>query len=163
MEKEIQNFIISILSLGIITAFIELILPAGKNKKYIYILIGLLAIVTVLSPIINLITNFEFEYDFTSMLQSIDTRQTLNSIDSTDLIKNQFIYTLKEDIDVKLKDKKVLVNEIDILVDEEYNIKKIYIEIAKTESIANINEVVEYINTEYDISYSSIEVVEKGE
>jgi hypothetical protein len=67
----------------------------------------------------------------------------------------------------KLAHKDIVVNNINIVVDDEYNVTKIELNIAKLDNektdLGSVNEVVRYINSEYDIDYSKISVVEEGE
>ena len=67
----------------------------------------------------------------------------------------------------KLAHKDIVVNNINIIVDDEYNVTKIELNIAKLDNektdLGSVNEVVGYINSEYDIDYSKISVVEEGE
>lgn len=68
---------------------------------------------------------------------------------------------------LKLAHKDIVVNNINIVVDDEYNVTKIELNIDKLDNektdLGSVNEVVGYINSEYDIDYSKISVVEEGE
>ena len=84
-----------------------------------------------------------------------------------ELVKAQFIQNLKSDVMFKLAHKDIVVNNINIVVDDDYNVTKIELNIAKLDNektdLGSVNEVVGYINSEYDIDYSKISVVEEGE
>ena len=84
-----------------------------------------------------------------------------------ELVTAQFIQNLKSDVMFKLAHKDIVVNNINIVVDDEYNVTKIELNIAKLDNektdLGSVNEVVGYINSEYDIDYSKISVVEEGE
>ena len=162
MLNNINNWVISILSLGIIITFIELIMPKGKNRKYIYVLIGLLTIVTILSPAIKYITNDEFENNITEAFEEF-TVTTSSNYDNVNLVKEQFENNLKDDIISRFKSIKIKVNNIFIKVSEEYVIEYININIdKKEESMLDINKIIDDIVSEYEIEYSNIEVIEEA-
>lgn len=50
----VRNWIITIVSVIIFVTFIEIIIPDGKSKKYINVVIGLLIIVVILSPLLHI-------------------------------------------------------------------------------------------------------------
>ena len=52
-----KSWISSMLCIGIFIAFVQLMMPKTNLKKYIYSLIGIVTILTVVSPIINMFEN----------------------------------------------------------------------------------------------------------
>ena len=162
MLNNINNWVISVLSLGIIITFIELIMPKGKNRKYIYVLIGLLTIVTILNPAIKFITNNEFENNISEIFEEY-TISTSTNYDNVDLVKNQFENTIKNDIVNRFKSKDIKVKNVYLKVSDEYLIENITINILKKEeSMLDINKIIDDIVKEYDIEYSDIEIIEEG-
>ena len=75
MVQTFKIWISSLLCLGIFVAFLELIIPKSKFKKYIYALIGILTVITIISPIVNM-------YKSNQVNSSIDqvTKAMSNSI-----------------------------------------------------------------------------------
>ena len=161
MIDNINNWVISILSLGIIITFTELIMPKGKNKKYIYVLIGLLTIVTILSPVLKYITNNEFENNITQAFEEF-TITTSSNYDSGNLVKLQFEKKIKDDIINRFKIKNVKVNNIYLKISDEYIIEHINININKKEEVMlDINKIIDDIVSEYNIEYADIELIEE--
>lgn len=174
MIEIFRNWIVAMLCLGILIVIIQLITPKTNLRKYIYTLVGIITVITILSPIVDILKNTDVEQSVSNVLSSIsmdDDAITVNSEGLEDkkneLLKIQFIDNLKSDIMVKLKEKSVEVENINISIDDEYNITKFELKIAKIDtqktSINSVNEIVGYINNEYDIDYSKISVIEEGE
>lgn len=174
MIKAFKIWISSLLCLGIFVTFIELVMPNSKFKKYIYSLVGIIAIITIISPIVNLYKNGDIESSVNKVISAMSKSISDNTIDTNnistasqeELVKNQFIEKLKKDVSDKLTLKGIDVENVNISIDDQYNITKININIKKLNSkvatIDNVNSVVSYINEQYDIDYSKIYVTEKG-
>lgn len=172
----IDNFkiwISSLLCLGIFVTFLELVMPSSKLKKYIYSLVGIVAIITIVSPVVNFYKSggkFNFEKALETMSNNFSSESKIDTNDysqtSNKLIKDQFVVSIKNDLKEKLESKGVKVKEIEIDIDDVYNINKIGIKTYKLESeeenLNSINEIISYINKEYDIEYSKISVIESG-
>ena len=119
----------------IIASILEMILPEGKNKKYIKTIIGLYILFVIISPIISKFTNKDFinSIEYEKYFKDSDTKQVISSeIEENNLnnIKSVFIQNLKNDLTMKLKEKGyMIINydiEVDINVEENYgNVKYI--------------------------------------
>lgn len=83
-----------------------------------------------------------------------------------DIIKNNFINTLKKDIEKKLVNSEISVIKVEVFVNDDYEIEKIEIKINNLKEtnakFSNVTEVVKYINSEYGVSFVKISVVEEG-
>lgn len=167
-----RNWINILLCLGIFTTILQLVMPNNKLRKYIYSLIGVVTIITVVSPFINLMKNKNMESAIMQVVANIDETK-IENIDEVkykavnqNAIKENFISSLKQDISSKLKQEGVDVIKSNVFLDSNYNIEKIEINIKKIEKnvtqISTITEVVKYINKEYDVDFSKIIVVEEG-
>lgn len=172
MLEIFRNWIVAMLCLAILIIIVQLILPKTNLRKYVYSLIGIITVITVISPVVDLLKNGNVENSISQILSNVEGNQDTISVNSdglentkNELVKVQFVENLKSDIMFKLADKKVQVNDINIIIDDEYNITKVEIKIAKNEdrNINNINEIVSYINSEYDIDYSKITITEEVE
>ena len=62
MLDTFRNWINMILALGILFTVIRIIVPNTKLKKYIYSLMGIVTIIVILSPVINLVKNGDLIY-----------------------------------------------------------------------------------------------------
>lgn len=167
-----KNWISAMLCIGIFITFIQLIMPKSNLKKYIYSLVGVLTVITVLSPVVNLFKNQSIETSLSQVLENIsqdkNTAMVSSNLDSTtnqENVKKAFVESVKKDVSNKLTSQKVVVNNIQIIISGEYDIEKIDIKIKKLDGkeakLSSVNEVVKYINEQYDIDFSKITVVEE--
>lgn len=88
----------------IICTIIEMILPEGKNKKYIKIVMGIYVVFTIISPIIAKINNKE-KIDLEKYLDvnvSNETIETSAKMDTNKYIEEVYKEKLKEDVKEKL-------------------------------------------------------------
>lgn len=169
-----RNWIVAMLCLGILVVIVQLVVPKTNLRKYIYSLIGIVTVITIISPIVDVLKNGNVSDSISSVLDSISSNEDTITVNSNgvqdkqnELLKVQFIDNLKSDIMFKLAHKDVEVNDINISVDDDYNITRIEVKIAKINvektNLNSVNEVIKYINSEYDIDYSKISVIEEGE
>lgn len=174
MIEIFRNWIVAMLCLGILVVIVQLVVPKTNLRKYIYSLIGIVTVITIVSPIVDVLKNGNVSDSISSVLDSISSNEDTITVNSNgvqdkqnELLKVQFIDNLKSDIMFKLAHKDVEVNDINISVDDDYNITKIEVKISKINvekiNLNSVNEVIKYINSEYDIDYSKISVIEEGE
>lgn len=165
-----KSWISSMLCIGIFIAFIQLMMPKTNLKKYIYSLIGIVTILTVVSPIINMFENETVETSVKEVLYNISGNNQNKSdtskikLTNDELIKKEFLNSVKEDIKTKLTKKGINVSDVRILISSNYDIEKIEVHIKSIKesnsTIDSVNKVVSYINDEYDVEYSKIVVIE---
>ena len=79
MLDTFRNWINMILALGILFTVIRIIVPNTKLKKYIYSLMGIVTIIVILSPVINLIKNGDLENSFKNIFLNMASAETLNT------------------------------------------------------------------------------------
>jgi len=166
----IKNWINVLLCLGIFMMIAKLFLPKNKIRKYVLSLMGVMSVIAILSPVIDVFKSGELERSIKSVISNIDATSA-NNIDTqnisksqTDTVKQSFVNSIKADITNKLKDKGITVNKIEIFMSDNYDIEKLEINIKKGTngtSIDSVNTVVKYVKDEYKIEYSKIEVVEE--
>lgn len=174
MIEIFRNWIVAMLCLGILIVIVQLVIPKTNLRKYIYSLIGIVTVITIVSPIVDVLKTGNVSSSISSVLDSMSSNEDTITVNSdglqdkqNELLKVQFIENLKSDVMFKLAHKDVEVNSINISVDDDYNVTKIEVKIAKINvektSLNSVNEVIKYINSEYDIDYSKISVIEEGE
>ena len=174
MIEIFRNWIVALLCLGILIVIIQLITPKTNLRRYIYTLVGILTVITILSPIVDILKNTDVEESVSNVLSTMYIKEDVVTVNSegvadkkNELVQMQFIENLKSDVMFKLAEKNIEVNHINILIDEGYNITKLELKIQKLDvqktSINSVNEIVGYINNEYDIDYSKISVIEEVE
>ena len=167
MIDTFRNWINMILAIGILFTVIRIIVPNTKLKKYIYSVMGIISIIVILNPVINIINKGNVEENIKDILLDMSTTETLNT-NYTDIsnyeeinknnIREAFGNNLANDIKEKLV--KYVENEIQVKVGitEEYDIKYIVITINGDTSF----DIITYISTEYDIDKNKISVVKGG-
>ncbi len=168
-----KNWISMMLCLGIFITFVQLIIPKTNLKKYIYSLIGIVTIITIISPIIDVMKNKEIEESVSQVIANISDESNINESDldkyknaNEDAVRIGFVEGMKSDVTAKLEEKGITVQDIEIFVTDQYNIEKMEVKIGKIDeeksSINSVNEVVKYINNVYELDYSKISVIEEG-
>lgn len=174
MIEIFKGWVSAMLCVGIFMAFIQLIIPKTNLKKYIYSLIGIVTIITMVSPVINLLKNQDVEESVSQVIANISNESEESNINTEEYqekneetLRQTFAQNMKNDIKSKLEEKGVVVRTIDMFLTEQYNVEKLEICIDKinTEqaSLDNVTSVVKYINEQYDLDFSKIEVIEEGE
>ena len=174
MVEIFKGWVSSMLCIGIIITFIQLIIPKTNLKKYIYSLIGIITVVTLIAPIISFAKNKQIEQSVSQVIANIENSTTQTDIvnenykeKTENVVREAFAENMKVDIIKKLSSKGINSKTIDIFMNDQYNIEKIRICIKTIDkedsSIDNVTDVIKYINSEYDLDFSKIEVIEDGE
>ena len=168
-----KNWISVLLCLGIFVTIIRLVIPKNNLRKYIYSLIGIITIISLVSPLIDIFKNNDMQDSIKSVLSNLDEQENVNvdtekySNVKEEALKKSFIQSIKNDVKSKLEDKSIGVKSVDVFISDNYDIEKIEINIEKIDtskaSISSVTQIVKYINEEYDIGYSKIEVIEEGD
>ena len=170
MIEIFRNWIVALLCLSILIVIIQLVIPKTNLRKYIYTLIGIITVITIISPVVDLLKKQDIKESIADVLSSFNTNDATISVNSSDLeekktglVKVQFIDSIKQDIKDKLESKNITVKSINVSVDDNYDITKLEIKILKSKTgIVSVNEIVKYVNNEYGIDYSKISIVEEG-
>lgn len=108
-----QRIIIAV----IICTIIEMILPEGKNKKYIRAVLGIYIVFNIISPIINKGKNMPLNFNLEYSNDNIITTST--TIDTNKYIESVYIEKIKKDIKNNLKEKSYNVDNIKIKIETE--------------------------------------------
>ena len=170
MLEVIRNWVNVLLCLGIFIIIIKLFLPQNKMKKYVLSILGVITVISIVSPLIDVFKSGELERSIKSVISDIDETNTEDINESEiqksqqDTVKNSFMQSIKTDIINKLKAQNVTVNKIEIFMNDNYDIEKLQVNIEKLEENENfdsVNKVMQYINNSYGIEFSKIEVVEE--
>ena len=174
MIDNFKGYINALLCLGIFVTILQLIIPKNKLRKYIYSLIGIIMIITVISPVVNLMKNETLESGINEVLANIDSYGVESNVNrnyeykeaNDNTVKNQVILGMQNDITNKLKEKNINVSNVDVYLEDDYDIKKIILNIKNLNNdnglFLDLNSVVKYITEEYGIEYSKVEVIEEG-
>ena len=133
--KFINSWAQGIILAVIIATIIEIIIPEGKNKKYVKTVIGLYILFTIIYPLITKISNNKLNFDSiiakTSKEVSMYDSKVANSIETNTYIENTYKNNLKEKIKGEIEEKGYTVLDFNI-----------YIEIQNEEAYGQINSIV---------------------
>ena len=173
MINSFKNYINTLLCLGIFVTILQLVIPKNNSRKYIYSLVGIIMIISVISPVINLLKNENIEDSVNQVISNIDAYKIEDDESdyklkeaNEELIKDQVISNIKNDIVQKLNEKGIKTKNIEVYLEDNYEVKKIRINIESLNKdstmFSNLNKIVTYISENYQINYEKIEVVEEG-
>ena len=131
----IRSFIEQIIYLAIVAIIIELILPKGNTKKYVYTILSLFLLLNIASPVINIIRDIDMQEIYDDVLANISNDSEYNQDDTVAVFaeyKNKKITKeLKEemikDIESTLNNMNVKVNDIDIKLKDNYEFKSLVV------------------------------------
>ncbi len=123
MVSFISSWAQQIIFAVIIGTILQMLLPEGKNKKYIKIIIGVYVLFAVISPVVGKDINIDLnEFDL-----SLDNTNT--SLDETNNknINDIFVTNLVQDIKSKLSNKGYGCENVELQTNENYEVEKINI------------------------------------
>lgn len=161
----IKEWVNQIIVAVIIATIFEMILPDGKNKKYIKMIIGIYVLFTMIQPIATKITGKEFKIDTNYekyfnddiLKTSSDTFENNNS----KLIEHTYIDNIKSDIKAKIEQKgySVVSCNVNIVTNSEnYGaIKNIVLKLKEAEREENTNSFVEIERVEVNLNNKEVD------
>lgn len=160
MVSFISSWAQQIIFAVIIGTILQMLIPEGKNKKYIKIVIGVYILFTVISPVIG--KNIDLNLDEFN----ITLENTTTNLDETnqDEINNLYLTNLKQDIIAKLENKGYGCENTTIETNENYEVEKIAITgIYELEDSEDENDTSNSDNDVTPINEVSINQVQIGE
>lgn len=170
----IRSFIEQIIYLAIVAIIIELILPKGNTKKYVYSILSLFLLLNIVSPVINIIRDIDMHDIYENVISNISSGVDYSK-DGTVAVfaeyKNEKITQgLKEemlkDIENKLNAMNVKVSNIDIKLNDEYEFERLEVNINNLDYLGDgsnkkILDIITMLETEYKIPNNSIVITEE--
>lgn len=163
MIIKIKQWCEGIIIAVIISIIIEMIIPEGKNKKYIKVIIGIYIMVVSLSPLLELL-HYDINFDEIANFDTIETSQNID-----DDIKDIYISGIEENLKLEIEDLGYAVEFIKIYTDINYeNIEKVELKISgkkgeikpivigENKEENNYDDIVELINTNYLVNNQKI-------
>ena len=160
MFNIVKGWISMILVIGIVFTLMRMIMPNTNLKKYIESVIGIVTIISIITPVLYYISNYNLTEKISENIGEILSRQEeTNNYDSyaqinNEEIKKEFVEKIQEDIKVKLKNKINQEPNVKVVVNDAYNIEKVEVKLNGNSSI----DVRQYLSNEYDISTDKIEI-----
>ena len=107
MINFLKNWVQQIVVAAIIVSVFELILPEGKMKKYIKVILGVYVVFCLISPFVDNNALYKLQnIDLEESLQNLsETQETTASADSVDLrLQQLYIQELEKDIKQRIKE-----------------------------------------------------------
>ena len=163
-----QQYISTIVYICIFSVILQLILPDNKLKKYVGVLVSLIVILTLISPVIDVLNNDAVVETISSTLDNIQSnieikeRNTIN-LDSK-IIFSSTKKKIENEIYTKCKEKfdsKFGIAKVKISLNAEYVVEYIDVYVNKLPEVAMAGEIIDYIATEYEIQADLINVIKE--
>ena len=125
----------------IIGVIIQMLIPEGKNKKYIKVVIGIYVLFSIISPVVG--KNIELDLGKYNIDMKANTNETEES--TKESINEMYITNLKQDIINKLKNRGYGCEKVELEAGSNYEIKTVLIngiyEI-KEEKVETVNKII---------------------
>ena len=105
----------------IIATIIEIILPEGKNKKYVKTVIGVYILFTIIYPLINKFTKTNINTLIENTTKQMSTYQENNSlkIDTDKYIESTYKKKIEEDIRKRANEKNLNITSLNVYIETE--------------------------------------------
>ena len=121
MIKFINSWAQGIILAVIIATIIEIILPEGKNKKYVKTVIGVYILFTIIYPLINKFTKTNINTLIENTTKQMSTYQENNSlkIDTDKYIESTYKKKIEEDIRKRANEKNLNITSLNVDIETE--------------------------------------------
>ena len=121
MIKFINSWAQGIILAVIIATIIEIILPEGKNKKYVKTVIGVYILFTIIYPLINKFTKTNINTLIENTTKQMSTYQENNSlkIDTDKYIESTYKKKIEEDIKKRANEKNLNITSLNVYIETE--------------------------------------------
>lgn len=121
MIKFINSWAQGIILTVIIATIIEIILPEGKNKKYVKTVIGVYILFTIIYPLINKVTKTNINTLIENTTKQMSTYQENNSlkIDTDKYIESTYKKKIEEDIRKRANEKNLNITSLNVYIETE--------------------------------------------
>lgn len=124
MIEIIKNWCEGIIIAIIICIIIELLIPEGKNKKYVKVVMGIYIVFTIINPLLKFIN---YDYDFYEFFGT-QVEETYSEMDSN--IKDVYVIGMEESLKQEIENLGYIINYVKIKVDKNYeNIEQIELQV----------------------------------
>ena len=121
MIKFINSWAQGIILAVIIATIIEIILPEGKNKKYVKTVIGVYILFTIIYPLINKFTKTNINTLIENTTKQMSTYQENNSlkIDTDKYIESTYKKKIEEDIRKRANENNLNITLLNVYIETE--------------------------------------------
>jgi len=171
----IRSFVEQIIYLAIVLTIIELILPKGNTKKYVCCILSLFLLLNIVSPVINIIRDIDMQEIYDDILANISGDNKYNKEDTiavfaeykNEKITDELKGEMKKDIEKKLNNMNVKVNDIDIKLKDNYEFMSLEVYIDNLDYLGEgkqkkMLDIIITLEKEYGISSNYIIITEEA-
>lgn len=166
MINYFKGWIYVLIAISIISLLIELILPKTNLKKYIYMVTGILVILLLISPFVNILKEDSIDQAVAQVVNKMtasDGGYTKEDIEKMLDNKNKTVLKTvveKMNADIKVKAEKygLIVENTVVSIDDKYDIEEIIIEAKNKVELERIKSVIKYISEIYNIPEQNITI-----
>lgn len=165
--KWVSSWTSTIVASVIIATIVEMILPEGKNKKYIKTVVGIFVLFSIIAPVITKINGENI--DFISILTSnveYENKNYERVLDTEESILETYKNKIKEEMISKIENKGFKVNSINLEInksEEKYGtINKIELKVTKNEKIKSV-EIVNKVEINIEQEKKEVEDIPKAD
>lgn len=165
MIKFINSWAQGIILAVIIATIIEIILPEGKNKKYVKTVIGVYILFTIIYPLINKFTKTNINTLIENTTKQMSTYQENNSlkIDTDKYIESTYKKKIEEDIRKRANEKNLNITSLNVYIETEDEnrygmLNSLVIKVERNEASKknnNVNQIKE-VNISKDVQSNEI-------
>ena len=171
----IRAFIEQIIYISIVAIIIELILPKGNTKKYVYVILSLFILLNIVSPVINIINDIDMQTVFDDVLETISTNtQNVDTISIKEFaaykntkVTEDLKNSLSKEIKNKLSSINVKFKDLQIVLNDNYEFEELKVEIGTLDhlndkKIEKISDIITMIGKEYELDENKVTIIEEG-
>lgn len=134
MIIKIKQWCEGIIIAVVISIIIEMIIPDGKNKKYIKVIIGIYILFVSLSPVLEVL---QYDFKFDEILKTNSIVEVSQNFDRN--IKDVYISGIEDNLKSEIESLGYIVDKVNIYTDINYeNIEKIELKIIEKDNIEKI-------------------------
>lgn len=166
-----KEYVTSILYIAIFGIILELFLPNSKLKKYVSAFISLVIIITIISPVFNVLKDGKIEEALDNALLAISnntvTAKTESGIDFSQYMNTTIVSRVKNNLEQELYnsfseklENITKVEQVEVNLDSSYQIEEVVVHITEGE-INLVKIVLDKIISEYEIPSDMLKVITK--
>lgn len=146
MIEWIKTWTSEIIIAVIISIIIEMLVPDGKNKKYVKVVSGIYILYTIINPFLN-ISEIKFE--------SIEINNNVLQTNADLTVTNTYIGSLEEYLKSEIEALNYKVRDINVICDKDY-INILEVKIKMQTASYDENAIKDIVSKEIEIDLSNI-------
>lgn len=154
MIEKINSWIGQIIIATVISIIIQMIIPDGKNKKYVEVIGGLYVLYVILNPILNLDKNYSI-----SEIKSTIASSYENTMISKEEIARTYILGLENNLKIKIEEFDYQVDYIQFYITTDYkSIEKIDVKM-KLNTNFDKEKIIKIVLDNFEINKDNINII----